>query len=101
MESEISTAVREQGVRDAKGAQDDIKTWAVKGAGRFEQVWEFQDYWKRSNTFHSFLRFVDAAEHRWGKNDPDLQPMQALRSEMVSQNALYFRKYIGGQGVWV
>jgi hypothetical protein len=101
METEIRTSERGGEVREANRAETDIKTWAVKGAERFQQVWEFQDYWKRSNTFHSFLRFVDAAEQRWGKSDPALKPLQSLRTEMVGQNALYFRKYIGGQGVWV
>lgn len=101
METEIRTSERWSAVKETNGTESDIKTWAIKGAKRFQQVWEFQDYWKRSNTFHSFLRFVDAAEQRWGKNDPELEPLRSLRTEMITQNASYFRRYIGGQGVWV
>lgn len=101
METEISTSVRELEGKETRGLEADIKAWAIQGAARFEQVWAFQDYWKRSNTFHSFLRFVDSAEQRWGRSDPDLKPMQLLRTEMIGQNAAYFRQYIGGQGVWV
>lgn len=77
----------------------DIKHWAIEGSNRFCAVWEFNDFWKRSNTFHAFLRFVDAAEQRWG-NDPSLQPMKDLRTEMVEGNGRYFKQFIGLDWVW-
>jgi hypothetical protein len=77
----------------------DIKTWAIEGSNRFRDVWEFNDFWKRSNTFHAFLCFVDAAEQRWG-NDPAIQPMKDLRAKMIKDNDSYFNKFIGGTGVW-
>ncbi|ROZ78144.1 hypothetical protein [Ramlibacter sp. WS9] len=67
----------------------DIKNWAVAGAARFESVWDFTDYWKRSNTFHGFLRFVDAAAERWG-DDPALVPMKNLRTAMIATNLSFF-----------
>ncbi|NUP04534.1 MAG: hypothetical protein HOW73_00550 [Polyangiaceae bacterium] len=79
----------------------DVKTWAIQGAERFNECWGFDDYWKRSNTFHGFLRLVDAAEKRWGKTDPALSSMQKLRSDMVNQNYDYFKRHIGNDGVWV
>ncbi|UTY60098.1 hypothetical protein [Massilia sp. erpn] len=78
----------------------DLKTMAIAGAKTFADVWQFDDYWKRSNTFHSFLRFVDAAERRWGKGDPALQPMQDLRTTLTDANAAYFRPKIGNDYVW-
>lgn len=78
----------------------DIKTWAIEGADQFAKVWSFNDFWKRSNTFHCFLRFVDAAEERWGKNDPALGRMRTLRAEMIEANSTYFDGFIGGDTVW-
>jgi hypothetical protein len=83
----------------------DIKTWAIEGSVRFGavvggvRVWEFDDFWKRSNTFHAFLRFVDAAEQRWG-NDPALQQMKELRTTIVKENESYFKTKIGKTWVW-
>ncbi|HET7065730.1 MAG TPA: hypothetical protein VFI49_15775, partial [Rudaea sp.] len=73
---------------------------AIAGAARFSSVWEFDDFWKRSNTFHGFLRFVDAVEQKWGKSGDDLKPMRDLRSEMIGKNGPYFDRAIGGDGVW-
>jgi hypothetical protein len=78
---------------------DDLKTWVVAAAQRFSEVWEFNDYWKRSNTFHALLSFVDAAEKRW-PNDPALGDMQRLRDQMIAVNADYFGNTIGCGGVW-
>lgn len=78
----------------------DIKASAVAGAARFENVWNFVDFWKRSNTFHGFLRFVDAAEQRWGSGDPSLAPMQQLRKTMIDANGTFFDGQIGGVKVW-
>src|SRR5215212_1649497 len=78
----------------------DIKNWAIAGAARFGDVWKtVPDFWKRSNTFHAYLRFVDAAVERWG-NDSTLVPMKNLRTTMVETNVSYFPTQIGGKGVW-
>ncbi|NUP04535.1 MAG: hypothetical protein HOW73_00555 [Polyangiaceae bacterium] len=78
----------------------DIKTWAIQSAAQFGKVWSFDNYWKRSNTFHAYLRFIDAAEQRWGKTDPALEPIRKLRSTMVDANRSYFKKFIGDDKVW-
>ncbi len=78
---------------------DDIKSWAVLGAARFASIWEFKDFWKRSNTFHGFLRFVDASEVRWG-NDPELGPMKELRMTMIQKNVVDFPTHIGDPLIW-
>ncbi|WP_256077371.1 hypothetical protein [Massilia sp. YIM B04103] len=78
----------------------DLKTMAITGAKTFAGVWNFSDFWKRSNTFHSYLRFVDAAEKRWGRTDPALRPMQDLRTALIGENARFFKPYIGGDQVW-
>jgi hypothetical protein len=83
----------------------ELKTWAIAGAARFEAVWAaFDDFWKRSNTFHSFLRFVDAAEQQWGKDDKDLQPMRELRSKMIEKNGPYYHLILNDEekrrGIW-
>lgn len=78
----------------------DLKSMAIAGAQTFAGIWEFADFWKRSNTFHSFLRFADAAERRWGSTDPALRPIQDLRATLIGKNAKFFQNYIGGDGVW-
>jgi hypothetical protein len=78
----------------------DLKAWAAAGFERFQQVWKFDDFWKRSNTFHAFLRFVDAAERKWGPNDPEVKKMSSLRDTMITTNSGFFDGQIGGGGVW-
>jgi len=79
----------------------DIKSKAVLGASRFAEVWQFNDFWKRSNTFQSILCLVDAAELRWGKGDPALHAMQALRASMLDANLSFFKERMAApDGIW-
>ncbi|HEX7313734.1 MAG TPA: glycoside hydrolase family 76 protein [Pyrinomonadaceae bacterium] len=77
----------------------ELKTWATGGFERFECVWKFDDFWKRSNTFHAFLCFVDAAERNW-PGDPEVENMSSLRKKMIDTNSTYFDGIIGGEWVW-
>ncbi|HWW76730.1 MAG TPA: hypothetical protein VNZ44_15135 [Pyrinomonadaceae bacterium] len=77
----------------------DLKTWATGGFEGFKGVWDFEDFWKRSNTFHAFLCFVDAAEQNW-PGDPEVGDMSSLRNDMIDGNSSFFDKYIGGPSVW-
>lgn len=79
----------------------DLKAWATGGFTRFESVWNFKDFWKRSNTFHAFLCFVDAAEQNW-PGDPGVENMSSLRNDMIDTNSSYFDGAINNpSGVWV
>lgn len=78
----------------------DLKSMAIAGARTFAGVWLFTDFWKRSNTFHSFLRFANAAEKRWGKTDPALRPIQDLRVTLIDDNYRYFPSKIFDESVW-
>jgi hypothetical protein len=88
----------------------DIKTWAVAAVERFSlpykdkdtnlPLWQFDDFWKRSNTFHAYLCFVKAAERRWGTTDSEVEKMQALREKMIAANSTFFDSQIGDEGVW-
>jgi len=86
----------------------DIKAWAIAAVKRFSQpyndsnlpLWQFNDFWRRSNTFHAYLRFVEAAERRWSTTDPELKEMQALREAMITANSKFFDSQIGGKKVW-
>ncbi|HEX8397458.1 MAG TPA: hypothetical protein VF644_08530 [Pyrinomonadaceae bacterium] len=75
------------------------KTWVIGGFERFKSVWNFDDFWKRSNTFHAFLCFVNAAEQRF-PGDPEVEKMSLLRNEMINTNSTFFDGVIGGEGVW-
>jgi hypothetical protein len=86
----------------------EVKNWAIAGAAKFSQpyknsdtpLWQFDDFWKRSNTFHGYLRLVQVAERKWGATDPELKEMQALREAMIEANSTFFDTRIGGNEVW-
>ncbi|HEY5367466.1 MAG TPA: hypothetical protein VIJ75_00620 [Hanamia sp.] len=40
--------------------KDDIKKKSIAAFKRFETVWNFNDFWKRGNTFDACLTFADA-----------------------------------------
>lgn len=67
----------------------DLYAWVSDGSTHFRQVWQFDDFWKRGNTHHAFLRFTAAAEQRF-PNSPLLDELRALRSTMIQQNEEYF-----------
>jgi hypothetical protein len=68
----------------------DIYLWVKGGFERFENCWEVDDFWKRGNTFHAFLRFVDAAERKW-PSDPIVKKMSSLRQDIIQKNDAYFK----------
>ena len=49
---------------------EEIKQQALYAFKRFEEVWDFSDFWKRGNTFDACLVFADAVQKRW-PNDPE------------------------------
>ena len=44
---------------------DDIKIRSFAAFKRFEDVWDFNDFWKRGNTFDACLTFADALYKKW------------------------------------
>lgn len=62
---------------------------------RFKQIWEFDDFWKRGNTFDACLTFVAAALNRW-PNDPEIQSMQLSVKNMLEKNLDYFNSFDPG-----
>jgi Glycosyl hydrolase family 76 len=77
----------------------DIYEWATDGFDRFTSVWQFDDFWTRSNTFDACLRFVMAAQAKW-PSDPKVEAMETfLRKRMIPANQPYFSFYLT-QAMW-
>ena len=72
-----------------------LKKWSIAAFKRFEEVWEFNDFWKRGNTMDACLTFADAAYHQW-PNDLDIQKMQVSVKNMLEKNLLFFNKFDPG-----
>ncbi len=75
-----------------------LKEWSVQAFKRFEEVWDFPDFWKRGNTFDACLNFMAAVQNRW-PNDPEVQRMQQSVKEMLEKNLAFFHSYDPG-GLW-
>jgi Glycosyl hydrolase family 76 len=70
--------------------KSDVRTWAVAGFKRFKDVWKFDDFWTRGNTFEACLRFVMAAQAQWGDKDQEIQEMGVfLKDKMIPGNKTY------------
>ncbi|WP_027066800.1 glycoside hydrolase family 76 protein [Maribacter sp. Hel_I_7] len=72
-----------------------LKEQALLAFKRFEEVWDFQDFWKRGNTFDACLVFVDALQQRW-PNDEKVIEIQEKVGVMLEANLDFFNSYDPG-----
>ncbi|WP_031442323.1 glycoside hydrolase family 76 protein [Arenibacter algicola] len=72
-----------------------LKEQALLAFQRFEEVWDFQDFWKRGNTFDACLVFVEALQQRWPK-DKEVEAIQEKVGEMLKENLTFFKSYDPG-----
>jgi len=79
----------------ASNDEEKLKTWAIAAFNRFEEVWDFKDFWKRGNTFDACLIFVDALQERW-PSDPKVKYIQAKVNKMLEDNLSFFNRYDPG-----
>ena len=78
--------------------EEELKTYSIAAFKRFEEIWDFNDFWKRGNTFDACLVFADAAIERW-PNEPDIMVMQLTIKKMLEQNLEFFNRFDPG-GLW-
>ena len=72
-----------------------LKEKALLAFQRFEDVWDFQDFWKRGNTFDACLVFVDALHQRWTE-DKEVVAIQGKVGKMLEENLAFFNSYDPG-----
>lgn len=70
--------------------EEQLKQYALLAFKRFEEVWEFSDFWKRGNTFDACLVFANAVQQRW-PNDPQVAEMNQKIVKMLEQNLVFFK----------
>ncbi len=78
-----------------KTDQDELKSRSIAAFGRFEQVWNFNDFWKRGNTFDACLCFVNAARLQW-PDDPEIMAIQDTVTRMLKENLTFFHQFDPG-----
>ena len=78
--------------------EEAIKKRAIAAFRRFEEVWDFNDFWKRGNTFDACLVFADAFLHQW-PDEPEAKEMQLAVKKMLEGNLAYFKGFDPG-GFW-
>ena len=72
-----------------------LKEQALLMFNRFKDVWNFQDFWKRGNTFDACLIFAEALQQRW-PNDQQVRAIQQKVGNMLSENLTFFNSYDPG-----
>lgn len=87
-------------ISPAKAPQYDkeLKIQCVKAFNRFAEVWNFNDFWKRGNTFDACLTFTDALMHKW----PDVTEIKLIQQKvdkMLEENFTFFKSFDPG-GLW-
>ena len=75
--------------------ENKMKTQSIAAFNRFEEVWNFNDFWKRGNTFDACLTFVEAALEQW-PNDPEVSAMQTTVKDMLVENLTFFNSFDPG-----
>ncbi len=70
--------------------EEELKEQALLAFKRFEEVWDFFDFWKRGNTFDACLVFANAMQQRW-PNDPRVKEMNEKIVKMLEQNLAFFK----------
>src|ERR1700740_433193 len=71
---------------------DDIKIRSFAAFKRFEDVWDFNDFWKRGNTFDACLTFADALYKKWPA-DAGVISIQKRIDGMLEENYKYFKSF--------
>ncbi|MEO8822677.1 MAG: glycoside hydrolase family 76 protein [Ginsengibacter sp.] len=77
-------------------SEQDIKAKSIAAFKRFESVWNFNDFWKRGNTFDACLTFADAMYRKWPA-DPEVNSIQQKIGEMLEENYKYFMSFDAGK----
>lgn len=80
---------------ESKSSDTLLKEQALLAFKRFEEVWDFQDFWKRGNTFDACLVFVDALQKRWSE-DKEVVAIQEKVGKMLEENLAFFNSYDPG-----
>jgi len=75
--------------------EEQLKQQALLAFKRFEEVWDFKDFWKRGNTFDACLVFASAVHQRW-PDDPEVIEMNAKIIKMLEQNLEFFHSVDAG-----
>ena len=75
-----------------------LRQQALLAFKRFEEVWDFNDFWKRGNTFDACLVFAAAVNQQW-PDDPEVIEMNAKIIKMLEQNLDFFNAVDVG-GMW-
>lgn len=81
-----------------EGIENTLKSMCIAAFSRFEAVWDFNDFWKRGNTFDACLNFTDALQQTW-PDDPVINQIQQKVSAMLEKNLHYFKSFDPG-GLW-
>ncbi len=71
---------------------DDLKAMALTAFRRFDEVWEFNDFWKRGNTMDACLTFAGAVIDKWPE-DHEVKAMQKAVKNMLDKDLAYFRDF--------
>jgi len=74
---------------DNPALEEKLKQQALLAFKRFEEIWDFFDFWKRGNTFDACLVFADAVTERWPK-DMKVKEMNSKIKEMLEENLAFF-----------
>ncbi len=72
-----------------KSRSDNLKEQAFAAFERFKEVWDFDNFWKRGNTFDACLVFTEAAVNKW-PGDENIIRMQQDITKMLKENLAYF-----------
>ncbi|MCG8307653.1 MAG: hypothetical protein MI975_09700 [Cytophagales bacterium] len=76
-------------VSNRKDPEEELKQQALLAFKRFEEVWDFSDFWKRGNTFDACLVFANAMQKRW-PDDPQVSEMNEKIVKMLELNLAFF-----------
>ncbi|GAB1452813.1 hypothetical protein MASR2M47_28690 [Draconibacterium sp.] len=69
---------------NAPNFEEELKQQALLAFQRFEEVWDFNDFWKRGNTFDACLVFAHAVHQHWS-NDPQVIQMNDKIVKMLEK----------------
>lgn len=76
----------------------ELKAECIAAFNRFEEIWEFNDFWRRGNTFDACLNFTDALHQRW-PNDNEVKSIQQKVNTMLEKDLAYFKSF-DPNGFW-
>ena len=74
-------------------SREDLISYSLKAFDCYEKVWDFDNFWKRANTFDACISLSEALLMTKKPHDPEVDKILDKVQAMLTQNIEYYKTY--------